>query len=172
MLGKPLLGSRVWDVLRTLDVLAALPEVDARRIGIMGGSGGGAVTLFAAALEPRLRAVVISNYLSTFKDSILAMAHCHCNYVPGLLQDAEMYDVAALIAPRPLLVAAGTDDPIFPLPAVLEGFEHLRGAYQALGAPDRLEKNVFAAGHQMAGARAYDFLRHWLNDAPDARPTA
>ena len=169
MLGKPLLGSRVWDVLRTLDVLAALPEVDAGRIGIMGGSGGGAVALFAAALEPRLRAVVISNYLSTFKDSILAMAHCHCNYVPGLLQDAEMYDIAALIAPRPLLVAAGTDDPIFPLPAVLEAFEHLRDAYQALAAPDHLEKDVFAAGHQMAGARAYDFLRQWLNDAPDGR---
>src|SRR3712207_8365529 len=38
----------------------------------------------------------IGNYLCTFKDSILALAHCHCNYVPGLLQDAEMYDIAAL----------------------------------------------------------------------------
>ncbi len=162
MLGKPLLGSRVADVLRALDLLVSLPQVDPQRIGIMGGSGGGAVALFAAALEPRLRATAISNYFCTFRDSILAMRHCHCNYVPGLLQDAEMYDIAALIAPRPLLIAAGTDDPIFPLHGVLEAYERVRGAYVALGAADQLDKDVFAGGHQINGAKAYDFLWHRL----------
>lgn len=162
MLGKPLLGSRVWDVLRALDMLETLPEVDPRRVGIMGGSGGGAVTLFAAALDQRLRAAVISNYFCTFKDSILAMRHCHCNYVPGLLQDAEMCDIAALIAPRPLLVVAGSDDPIFPLPAVLEGYAGVRGAYAMLGAADRIDKDIFVGGHQIGGTKAYNFLWDWL----------
>ncbi len=163
MLGKPLLGSRVWDVLRAIDLIATLPEADEQRIGIMGGSGGGAVTLFAAALEARFRAVVIGSYFCTFKDSILAMQHCACNYVPGLLQDAEMYDVAALVAPRPLLIEAGTDDPIFPLPGVLEAYKRVRKAYVAQGAAARLDKDVFAGGHQISGAKAYDFLWHWLN---------
>ncbi|HSH78434.1 MAG TPA: acetylxylan esterase, partial [Herpetosiphonaceae bacterium] len=162
MLGQPLLGSRVWDVLRAIDLIQTLPEVDGRRIGIMGGSGGGAVTLFAAALEARFRAVVVSNYFCTFKDSVLAIQHCACNYVPGLLEDAEMYDVAALIAPRPLLIEAGTEDPIFPLPGVLESYERLRTAYVAQGADARLDKDVFAGGHQISGAKAYDFLWHWL----------
>ncbi|HEY0735969.1 MAG TPA: acetylxylan esterase [Herpetosiphonaceae bacterium] len=158
MLGKPLLGSRVWDVLRALDLLGSLPEVDPQRIGIMGGSGGGAVALFAAALAPRLRAAVISNYFCTFRDSILAMQHCACNYVPGLLQDGEIYDVAALLAPRPLLIEAGTDDPIFPLPGVLDAYARLSVAYSAQGAADQLERDVFAGGHQISGAKAYAWL--------------
>ncbi|HEY0603784.1 MAG TPA: acetylxylan esterase [Herpetosiphonaceae bacterium] len=162
MLGKPLLGSRVWDVLRAIDLLQSLPEVDARRIGIMGGSGGGAVALFAAALDQRLRAAVISNYFCTFRDSILAMQHCACNYVPGLLQDAEIYDVAALIAPRPLLIEAGADDPIFPLPGVLDAYAHLSEAYILQDASDKLERDVFAGGHQISGAKSFDWLARTL----------
>ena len=162
MLAKPLLGSRVWDVLRSIDLMETLPEVDGQRIGIMGGSGGGAVTLFAAAVEERFRAAVISNYFCTFKDSILAMQHCACNYVPGLLQDAEMYDIAALIAPRPLLIEAGTEDPIFPLPGVLEAYERVHEAYVAQGVAGRLDQDVFVGRHQISGAKAYDFLWHWL----------
>jgi dipeptidyl aminopeptidase/acylaminoacyl peptidase len=162
MLGKPLLGSRVSDVLRAIDLLESLPEVDARRIGIMGGSGGGAVALMAAALDSRLRAVVISNYFCTFRDSILAIEHCFCNYVPGLLQDAEIYDIAALIAPRPLLIQSGTDDRIFPLPGVLEAYDRLRRAYTAQGVAENLDKDIFAGGHQINGAKACDFLQQWL----------
>lgn len=163
MIGRPLLGSRVWDTLRAFDVLQSLPEVDPQRIGIMGGSSGGAVTLFAAALEAELRAAVISSYFCTFRDSILAVRHCHCNYVPGLLRDGEMYDIAALIAPRPLLIASGSEDPIFPLPGVLEAYERLHSAYAALGVVDHIDKDVFAGGHQIGGTKAYDFLWRWLS---------
>jgi dienelactone hydrolase len=162
MLGKPLLGSRVWDVLRGIDLLQQLGEVNPQRIGIMGISGGGAVALLAAALDQRLQAAVISGYFCTFRDSILALQHCACNYVPGLLADAEMYDIAGLIAPRPLLIEAGTEDHIFPLPGVLEAYERVHTAYAALGATDRIDKDVFAGGHQINGVQAYPFLRRWL----------
>lgn len=162
LLGRPLLGSRVWDVLRGIDLLQSLPEVDRQRIGIMGGSGGGAVALFAAALAPQLRAAVISNYFCTFRDSILALQHCACNYVPGLLQDAEIYDVAALIAPRPLLIVAGTGDPIFPLPGVLAAYERLSTAYALQGAANHLDRDVFKGGHQISGAQAYAWLARTL----------
>ncbi|MBV9791166.1 MAG: acetylxylan esterase [Chloroflexi bacterium] len=162
LLGKPLLGSRVGDVLRGIDLLQSLPEVDARRIGIMGGSGGGAVALFAAALDQRLRAAVISNYFCIFKASILAMQHCACNYLPGLLQDAEIYDVAALIAPRPLLIEAGTDDPIFPLHGVLAAYEHLHESYALQGAARQLDRDVFVGGHQISGAHSYAWLARAL----------
>jgi dienelactone hydrolase len=162
MLGRPLLGSRVQDTLRALDLLQSLPEVDAGRIGIMGGSSGGAVALLAAALEPRLRAAVVSSYFCTFRDSILAMRHCHCNYVPGLLQDGELYDIAALVAPRPLLIESGAQDPIFPLHGVLEAYEQLHGAYAALGAAAELEQAITPLGHQIGGGRAYAFLRERL----------
>lgn len=166
MLGKPLLGSRVWDALCGFDLLQSLPEVDPGRIGVMGGSGGGAVALLAAGLEPRLGAAVISSYFCTFRDSILALSHCHCNYVPGLLRDAEMYDLAALIAPRPLLIEAGDADPIFPLHGVLAAYERLAQAYAAQGAAGQLARDVFAGGHRIGGAQAFDFLWDRLREQP------
>ena len=66
----------------------------------MGISGGGTCTTFSAALEPRIRAAMVSGYLNTFRDSIMSISHCIDNYVPGILNWAEMYDVAGLIAPR------------------------------------------------------------------------
>jgi fermentation-respiration switch protein FrsA (DUF1100 family) len=90
------------------------------------------------------------------------MDHCPCNYVPGLLQDAEMYDIAGLIAPRPLLVESGTADHIFPLSGAMEAYERVRSVYAALEAADRIDKDVFEGGHQISGAKAYDFLWHWL----------
>ncbi len=163
MLGQPLLGRRVWDVLCALDVLTARPEVDPRRIGVMGISGGGMVALFAAAIEERLRAAVISGYLCTFKESILALDHCLCNYVPGLLQDAEMYDIAALLAPRPLLIEAGARDEFFPVSAVQASYERVRRAYALRGAADHIDQDIFDGAHQISGAKAYDFLWRWLN---------
>ena len=63
--------------------------------------------MFSAALEPRIRAAFISGYLNTFRDSIMSLSHCIDNYVPGILNWAEMYDVAGLIAPRPLFAESG-----------------------------------------------------------------
>ena len=162
MLGKPLIGLRVWDIMRAIDLLETRPEVDPERIGIMGISGGGMAALFTSVLEERLRAIVISGYLCTFRDSILAIDHCHCNYVPGILQDGEMYDIAALLAPRPFLIEAGTRDHIFPLPAVQRAYAAVRAVYAALDAGDNIDQDIFEGGHQISGAKAYDFLAHRL----------
>ncbi len=96
LLGETMVGWRVWDVMRTVDYIATRPELDASRVGCMGISGGGTATLFAAALEPRIRAAMVSGYLNTFRDSVGSLAHCIDNYVPGILNWAEMYDVAGL----------------------------------------------------------------------------
>ena len=55
LVGQTMIGWRVWDVMRTIDYIATRPELDASRVGCMGISGGGTVTLFATALEPRIR---------------------------------------------------------------------------------------------------------------------
>src|SRR4029079_3378382 len=81
--------------------------LDASRIGCVGISGGGTCTLFSAALEPRIKAAMVSGYLNTFRDSIVSISHCMDNYVPGIMNWAEMYDVAGLIAPRPLVIESG-----------------------------------------------------------------
>ncbi len=162
LLGQTMIGWRVWDAIRALDYLQSRPEVDPERIGIMGISGGGTTTLFASALEPRLKVAMISGYLNLFVDSIFSLKHCMDNYVPGLLQVAEMPDVAGLIAPRPVFVESGTRDPIFPVRATREALNRLREVYRVFGAEDRLGWHIFRGEHVFSGRRAWPFLKRWL----------
>ncbi len=157
-LGGSAVGLRVHDGRRLVDYLETRSDIDAGRLGAMGISGGGLHTFFSTCLDPRIEACVISGYYSTFQDSILAMSHCACNLVPGLGHFGEMYDLVGLIAPRPLLVEAGTRDPIFPIEAVKRSVARAREVYGVFGAADEVETDYFEGRHQISGRRAYDFL--------------
>ena len=158
LLGETMIGWRVWDVIRTLDYIATRPDLDAARVGCMGISGGGTATLFAAALEPRIRAAMVSGYLNTFRDSIGSIGHCIDNYVPGILNWAEMHDIAGLIAPRPLFVESGEKDSIFPIASSLESFKYVREIYDVFHAAGRVEQEVFPADHSFWGKRGIPFI--------------
>jgi hypothetical protein len=162
LLGETMVGWRVWDVMRTIDYIATRPELDASRVGCVGISGGGTATLFAAALEPRIRAAMVSGYLNTFRDSVGSLAHCIDNYVPGILNWGEMYDVAGLIAPRPLFVESGEKDNIFPIAASVESFKQVREIYGVFQATDRIEQEVFPGEHSFWGKRGIPFLARHL----------
>ncbi len=158
MLGETVLGWRVWDAMRALDLLAAQPGVDPGRLGVAGISGGGTTALFTAALDERVRAAAVSGYLNTFADSILAVHHCMDNYVPGLALVAEMADIAALIAPRALFVENGREDEIFPVAGFDAAVARLREVYAAAGVPQRLSAHAFPGGHQWDGTGLAEFL--------------
>jgi dienelactone hydrolase len=163
LLGETMIAWRVADVMRTLDYIATRPELDASRVGCMGISGGGTATLFAAALEPRIRAAMVSGYLNTFRDSVGSLAHCIDNYVPGILNWAEMHDIAGLIAPRPLFVESGEKDAIFPIAASIESFKQVREIYGIFQAADRIEQEVFPGEHSFWGKRGIPFMAHHLS---------
>ena len=148
MLGRTLIGERVFDVDRGIDYLAERGDADMKRVGVMGNSGGGTISTFAAALLPRLAFAMPSCYFCTFRDSIMSIGHCECNYVPGLLQYAEMADVLGLFAPRPVVIVAGKEDDIFPLAAVRRAFKRLKAIYAAAGAGDRCRLVVGPEGHR------------------------
>jgi dienelactone hydrolase len=166
MVGQTLIGWRVWDIMRTIDYIATRTDLDAARVGCMGISGGGTATLFAAALEPRLRAAMVSGYLNTFRDSIGSLAHCVDNYVPGILGWAEMHDVAGLIAPRPLFVESGEQDRIFPVVASVESFRAVREIYKVFGADKVIDQEVFPDEHAFWGKRGIPFLVRHLSSVP------
>ena len=158
LLGETMIGWRVWDVMRAVDYIETRPDLDARRVGCVGISGGGTCALFAAALDPRIRCTYLSGCLNTFRASIMSVAHCVDNYVPGILNWAEMYDVAGLIAPRPLFSEAGTDDPIFPVAASRESFRLVKHIYAVMGAEDRVQQEIFEGGHRFHGERGWPFV--------------
>ncbi len=163
-LGSTVVGLRVHDGMRLVDYLETRPELDAKRLGVMGISGGGMHAFFSTCLDERIRACVVSGYYSTFRDSILAMRHCACNFVPGLGQFGEMYDLVGLIAPRPMLVEAGTHDGIFPIRAVKESVRRANAVYSVFGADLEVETDYFEGRHQISGRKAYDFLKQALGD--------
>ena len=143
-----MMGLRVWDGMRAVDYLATRPEADSARLGAMGISGGGAHTYFSTACDDRIRACVISGYFCDWRQSILTVNHCTCNFVPGLLRHGELSDFAGLIAPRPCLIEAGRRDTIFPIAGVRATVERAKAAWRAFGAEDALATDEFDGRHQ------------------------
>ena len=162
LFGRSLLGDRVWDATRLVDFVEDRDDLDADRIALTGHSGGGAVALFAAAVDDRVDVVAPSSYFCTFEDSIAAVDHCECNYLPGVLELGEMWDVAGLVAPRPFVAVAGRDDRIFPVEGVERSFGRLEDIYEAAGAADSCELFVGDGGHRFYSEGVWPFVDEHL----------
>jgi dienelactone hydrolase len=162
MLGKTLTGLRVTEVLKAFNYLAARPEVDANRIGLMGFSGGALIGYVSAVLEARISATVLTGFTNTIKDSIFAVHHCIDNYTPSLLVHAELPELIGLIAPRPLFLESGDKDPIFPVDGFRKAAADIQAIYDAEGAGAQLETDLFPGVHEISGRRAYDWLKDSL----------
>jgi dienelactone hydrolase len=148
LFGRSLAGDRVWDVTRLLDFVETRDDLDAESVTVTGHSGGGAAALFAAAVDERVDVAAVSSYFCTFADSIAALDHCECNYVPGVAELGEMADVAGLVAPRPFVAVNGADDHIFPVDGTRRAFDRLRSVYAAADAPEACTLHVGEGGHQ------------------------
>ncbi len=157
-LGISALGLRIHDGLRLVDYLETRNDMDIARLGAMGISGGGMHTLFSTCVDTRIKACVVSGYFCSFRDSIFAMTHCACNYVPGLHIFGEMFNLAGLVAPRPMLVESADHDSIFPQRSVRVAVKQARKIYGVLGAAEDLDTDYFEGRHQISGKKAYDFL--------------
>lgn len=163
LLGKTIAGVRAAETMQVVSYLMSRQEVNPRQIGCMGISGGGLVAAFAAALDERIGATVVSGYANTFAASILDRAHCLDNYIPGILLEAEMPELIGLIAPRGLLMESGDQDRVFPRHGAEQAYARLSRIFSAAGAEDRLQADFFAGGHEISGAKAYE----WLNCLKD-----
>jgi dienelactone hydrolase len=163
LLGQTMIAWRVYDMMRTIDWIATRPELDSRRIGCMGISGGGMATLFAAALDPRIKASLVSGYLNIFRECIMSISHCIDNYIPGLLNWAEMYDIAGLIAPRPVYFESGERDNIFPVAASRASFARVQKIYEVFRARDLTGHEVFDGPHSFSGKEGLPFLAQHLS---------
>jgi dienelactone hydrolase len=164
------LAQNLWDLARALDVLEQHPLVDPARIGMVGLSYGGTCTLFLSALDERIAAAVVSGYFSSWAESHRVPWNlCGSQVLPGMLTDLEPLAVAALVAPRPLLVETGTDDVIFPIAAAVPEMARLRVVYDALGAPDAVQHDVFDGDHRWNGVEVPAFLARALG-AREPRP--
>ncbi len=158
MLGRTLIGERVYDVDRGIDYLASRGDASMKSIGVMGNSGGGTVSLFAAALLPRIAFAMPGCYFCSFQDSVMSTRHCPDNYIPGLLKYAEMSDIMGLFAPKPVVIVSGKSDELFPISATRRAFRELQRIYDACGAEERCHLVVGAGGHRFYADDAWPVM--------------
>lgn len=163
LLGLNLLTLNVFDLSRCIDYLTTRPEVDPSRIACLGLSYGGTLTLFAAALDERIKVAVVSGFLTSLHEQTFVRGDtCGSQIVPNLLRWGELSDVASLIAPRPLLIESGTADEMFGIEAAYAAVGTVRRLYEVLHSADRLAHHVFTGPHRYDGAQTPAWLERWL----------
>ena len=140
----------MWDISRLIDVLETdFPDkVDITKICCMGNSGGGTTTVYAAAMEDRIYLAMPSCAMCTFRDSIGAMYHCSCNYVPKLANYFDMGDLMAMAYPKFFIQVSGIEDGIFPISGAEEVYEKGKSAYDSQGLGDRCTLVKGNGGHR------------------------
>lgn len=170
-LGYTPAGVEVWNAMRALDYMETRPEVDNRRIGLSGISGGGAMTWYTAAVDERIAAA--APVCSTFTygsqaSNWLAFGQCDCIYY----NNTYAWDfpvVGALIAPRPLLMISGQKDSIFPPDGYHEVFRRAKKVYDLYGAPDLIREFDDNVGHSDPPhflREARQWMQRWLKNDP------
>lgn len=149
-------GVEVWNAMRAIDYLETRPEIDASKIGMTGRSGGAAMTLFTAPVDPRVKVAAPIMGISTYEEHVRAgteRRHCDCMFpINFLLHD--MVHLSALIAPRPLLVAHGKLDLLFPVPGYTAVEQMMQALFQSYGKPEAFQNLVVDTEHKDS-----DFLR-------------
>jgi dienelactone hydrolase len=164
LVGRTWYGMLVQDALRAIDYLLTRPEVDPARIGVTGIGAGGATAMYTAALDERVQAALINSYLGKYVVTSLDEEHCPCNDIPGILRYAEMGDVAALLAPRPVLFVNGRRDPATN-PSAHESFAVVQHMYRALGVPRRARLiEPEELGQSYDNQLAIGWFRRWLGE--------
>jgi len=161
-LGKLLIAENLRDCLWALELLAGRPEVDASRLACVGLSYGGRMTMLAAAVEPRIKAAVISGALNVMQERLSRPYSCGAQIIPGLLQYGDVPEIASLIAPRHCLWEVGSRDGLISPKWADEALARQRKAYAALAAEDRLKVDRFEGGHAWNGKVAYTLLEEAL----------
>jgi dienelactone hydrolase len=149
-------GVEVWNAIRAIDYLQSRPEVDPERIGMTGRSGGAAITWFTAAVDPRVKAAVPVMGISTYAANVsenTQKGHCDCMFLVNSCRH-DMLHQGALIAPRPLLMAHGLKDILFPVAGFREFETTIGGLYRELNAGGSFANIVVDTGHEDS-----DFLR-------------
>ncbi len=166
-----------WDVWRTVDYLETRPDVDAKKLGIIGFSMGGIETWLAAAADERLRVAVPAIAVQSFRWSLendqwkgragtIRAAHEQAardlgepavnrrvcrelwnKVIPGILDEFDCPSMLRLIAPRPLLILSGTKDGNCPYGGAKLAIAAAERYYEAAGASDRLRLMVEDVGH-------------------------
>ena len=159
MLGMSSLSINVTHGMAATDFACSFDFVDKNRLGVMGLSGGGTMTLWSALCDRRIKAAEIICYSDLFAYfGIRDMNYCGMQVSPGLYKLVDLPDLQGLLAPRPLLVDIGAYDTCFAVDGAMACFRKLSKIYRAAGAADKLELDYFPGEHSWGGNKSVGFF--------------
>lgn len=164
-MGYSLTGFMTWDLMRLIDYIETLKFCDTNRIGCCGFSGGGLQALWLSAMDDRIKCTVTSGYFYGVKEALLDLPNCPCNYVPHFWEYADMGDLGALIAPRPLLVESGNGDHLNGkrgIDNVLEQLKITRDAYTLFNKGKNLWHYIGNGEHYWYAGKTVAFFKEQL----------
>ncbi|MEO8028013.1 MAG: acetylxylan esterase [Bryobacteraceae bacterium] len=160
------LALQMWNAIRAVDFLESLPDVDRNRIAATGPSGGGTQTFLLSAIDPRIKVAIPVNMISASMQG-----GAECESAPNLRFETFNVEIAALIAPRPMLMISASGDWTKNTPR--EEYPAMQTIYELFNQPDNLELAHFDAPHNYNKASretAYRFLAKHLLGRPDRGP--
>lgn len=143
-------GVEAWNCIRALDYLETRSEVDATRMGVTGRSGGGAYSWWISALDDRIQCSVPVAGITSLRDHVVngcVEGHCDCMFMVNTYR-WDYAKVAALVAPRPLLISNTDKDTIFPLEGVVDIHRQVRHIYRLYNADDKLGLQITEGPHE------------------------
>jgi dienelactone hydrolase len=162
-------GVEAWNCIRALDYLQTRKEVDKDRIGVTGRSGGGAYSWWLSALDNRIKAAVPVAGITDLRNHVVdgcVEGHCDCMYIVNTYRwDYPL--VAALVAPRPLLISNSDKENIFPLDGVVRLHEKVRRIYRLYNAEKNLGLHITEGPHrdtQELRIHAFVWFNRFLKD--------
>jgi dienelactone hydrolase len=166
-------AAEAWNCIRALDYLQSRKDVDGERIGVTGRSGGGAYSWWIAALDERVKVACPTAGIVDLQSHVVdgcVEGHCDCMFMVNTYR-WDYAQVAALMAPRPLLIVNTDKDTIFPLDGVVRLHERVRGIYDLYNKPDQLGLVLTEGPHKDTQELQVPVMRwfnKWLkkNEAP------
>ena len=163
MLGMTSLSINVAHGKAATDFACSLPNVDASRLGVMGLSGGGTMTLWMALCDERFGAVEIICYSDLWaRFGIRDTNYCGMQVAPGLFKLVDLPDLQGLLAPRPLLVDIGAHDDCFRIDSAMPCYRQVERIYAAAGAGERLRLDLHPGPHGWGANESEAFFAEHL----------
>jgi dienelactone hydrolase len=152
---------------KALDILCSLKDVDAKRVGCAGLSGGGLRTVFMGGLDPRIQCAISVGFMTTWKDFLLykSVTHTWMVYVPLLPRELNFPEILGLRIPLPTLILNDKEDELYSPEEMKEADRILAELYHKAGADDRYKCSYYPGPHKFdesMQAEAFSWFDRWL----------
>jgi len=163
MLGMTSLSINVAHGKAATDFVSSLDYVDAEKLGTMGLSGGGTMTLWMSLCDERFKATEVICYSQLWENfGFRDYNYCGMQVAPKLFKLVNLPELQGLLAPRPLLIDIGSYDACFQVDGAMECYKRLKKIYKAADVSNNLELDLFPTGHAWGGNKSVDFFNKHL----------